>query len=170
MNSSSWRHHDIMSYQMKTFSASLSFVRGIHRWPVDDPHIRTVTRTFEVPLLSVWKNCWTNTRLTGNSRRHDGHLTSLWSWTHFSRTNPHWFLLKKGQHRNVGLWSSLCCSNVEWLTDIMFVCYKYLVQGCSGKIYFMLPFILQTHNVTRAWSSFKTTTRRRFHAIITVTS
>ena len=65
-----WRH------QMKHFPRYCPFVREIHRSLVDSPHKWTLTRTFEVSLLSVWPNCWTNTRLTGNSRRHDGHLTS----------------------------------------------------------------------------------------------
>ena len=69
----SWRH------QRKTFSTllSLKFVRGIHRSPVDVLPKRPVTWTFNVSLLSVGANCVTNTRLTGKSRRHDGHLTSL---------------------------------------------------------------------------------------------
>ena len=39
--------------------------------PMDSPHKGTVVRTFGVSLLSVWGNCWTNARLSGNSRRHD---------------------------------------------------------------------------------------------------
>ena len=39
--------------------------------PMDSPHKGTVVWTFGVSLLSVWGNCWTNARLSGNSRRHD---------------------------------------------------------------------------------------------------
>ena len=39
---------------------------------MDSPHKGTITWTFS--LLSLWTNCWTNTRLAGNSRHHDGHL------------------------------------------------------------------------------------------------
>ena len=60
-------------HQMETFSASLSLWTGKS---VDSPHKETVTRTFYVSLLSVQTKCWTNTWLTGSSRRHDGHLTS----------------------------------------------------------------------------------------------
>ena len=45
----------------------------IHRSPVDSPQKGTVARTVNVFLLSVWTNCWTNTRSTGNSRRHYRH-------------------------------------------------------------------------------------------------
>ena len=38
---------------------------------VDSPHKGLVTRAFGFPLLLVWTNGLTNTRLTGNSRRHD---------------------------------------------------------------------------------------------------
>ena len=43
---------------------------------VDSHHKGTVTRTFDISLLAIWTNCWTNVRLAGNSRRHDGQLTS----------------------------------------------------------------------------------------------
>ena len=59
----------------KHFQRYCPFVRGIHRLPVDSPHTGTVTRTFDVSVLLVWTKCWGNTRLTGNSRHHDGHLT-----------------------------------------------------------------------------------------------
>ena len=53
------------------------FVRGIHRSPVDSPHKGHVTGTFDVPFLLIRTDGWTNTRLTGNSRRHDSQFTSL---------------------------------------------------------------------------------------------
>ena len=58
-------------------SALLSLWAGNHWWPVDFPHKETVTWTLDVSFLPVWTNCWTNTRLTGNLRRHGVHLTSL---------------------------------------------------------------------------------------------
>ena len=67
-------HYDVINW--KHFLRYWPFVRGIHRWPVDSPHKGPVTtQTFDVTLLLVWTNGWTNTRLTGNSRRHDCHLT-----------------------------------------------------------------------------------------------
>ena len=67
-------HCDVIKW--KHFPRYWPFVRGIHLSPVDSPHKGPVTRTSDVPLLSVWTNGWTNSRLVGNSRRHDGNLTS----------------------------------------------------------------------------------------------
>ena len=64
-----WRH------QMETFSGLLSICAGNHQSLVDSPHKGAVTRTFDVSLLSVGTNCWTNTRLTGYSR-----YWMLWNW------------------------------------------------------------------------------------------
>ena len=67
---------------METFSALLAiyegywtFVKEIHRSPVDFPHKGPVTWTFDVTSLLVWTNGWINTRF-GNSKHHDSHLTS----------------------------------------------------------------------------------------------
>ena len=61
-----WRH------QMETCFSSLSLCKG--NPPITDgfPSQMDSKRAFDVSLLSVW----TNTRWTGDSRRHDGHLTS----------------------------------------------------------------------------------------------
>ena len=39
-------------------SASLAFVRGIHRWPVNSPHKGPVTRKCFHVMTSSWKWCW----------------------------------------------------------------------------------------------------------------
>ena len=33
---------------------------------VDSPHKGTITRTFDISLLAIWTDCWTNIRLAGN--------------------------------------------------------------------------------------------------------
>ena len=65
-------HGILKRHQMETFSRYRPFVRGIHRSPVDSSHKGTVMRTFVVYVVSLIK-LQTNTELTGNSRRHDGH-------------------------------------------------------------------------------------------------
>ena len=75
-----WRH------RMGVLSASLFGCPRNHRSPVDSPHKGTVARTFCVPLLIVWRDCGTHTRLAGNSRRHDGHLTSSQCKKHSRKT------------------------------------------------------------------------------------
>ena len=59
----------------KRFPRYCPFLWGINWSPVVSPDKRTVTQTFDVSLLLVWTNCWTNTRLNGNPRRLGGHLT-----------------------------------------------------------------------------------------------
>ena len=61
-------HYDVTKW--KHFLRYWPFMRGSigHR----SPYKGTITRTFDVSLLSIW----TNTPLTSNSRHHDGHLTS----------------------------------------------------------------------------------------------
>ena len=52
---------------METLFASLTFVKGIHRWLVDSPHkepvIQSVDDFFVVSLL-VWKSCSTTAQLS----------------------------------------------------------------------------------------------------------
>ena len=45
-------------------------VRGIHWSTVDSHYKGKIMRTFDVSLLSAWKNFLTNTRLAGNLRCH----------------------------------------------------------------------------------------------------
>ena len=60
--------NDIINYDIikwKQFPRYYPFVRGIHWPPVDFPYKGTVTQTFDVSLLLIWKtNCWTNIQLT----------------------------------------------------------------------------------------------------------
>ena len=47
-------------HQLETFSALLSLCAGNPPSIGGSPHKGAVTRTFDVSLLSVWTNCWTN--------------------------------------------------------------------------------------------------------------
>ena len=51
-----WRH------QMETFSASLAFVRGIHRSLVNSPHKGQWRGALVFSLICAWINDWVNTR------------------------------------------------------------------------------------------------------------
>ena len=61
-----WRH------QMETFSASLAFVLGIHRWlhrgirrsPVNSPHTSRWRGALMFPLIYSWTNGWVNNQQT----------------------------------------------------------------------------------------------------------
>ena len=63
---------------METFSALLSLCAGNPPVTGGFPHKGTVTRILDVSFLLFWTNCWTITRLTGNSRRNYGHVMSPW--------------------------------------------------------------------------------------------
>ena len=62
-------------------SASLAFVRGIHRWPVDSPHKGEWRAALIFTLIFAWTNGWTNNRDTGDLRRHRAHydVTEMFS-------------------------------------------------------------------------------------------
>ena len=69
-----WLQNDMI--QWKHIPCNRPFVGGIHRSVVDSSLKSTEIRTFDVPLLLLWSNCLTNAPFTGNSRRHDGHVTA----------------------------------------------------------------------------------------------
>ena len=74
-----WCH--IMTLSNGSVSRVTVPLRGIQRSPVipltkDSPHKGTASRTSDVSLLIVWTNYRIDIRLTGNSRRHLGHLAS----------------------------------------------------------------------------------------------
>ena len=62
-----WRH------QMETISASLAFVRWIHRSPVDFHHKGQWRGALMSSLICAWTNGWANNRDAGDLRRHRAH-------------------------------------------------------------------------------------------------
>ena len=62
-----WRH------QMETFSAYSSFVRIIHRLPVNSPHKGQWHGALMFSLICVWIKGWVNNREAGDLRRHRAH-------------------------------------------------------------------------------------------------
>ena len=66
-NESWWRH------QMKTFSALLAFVWGIHRSPVNSPHKDQWRGALMFSLICAWINGWVNNRETGELICHRAH-------------------------------------------------------------------------------------------------
>ena len=62
-----WRH------QMETFPRYWSFVRGIHRSPVNSPHKGQWRGDLMFSLIRAWTNGWVNNRDYGDLRRHRAH-------------------------------------------------------------------------------------------------
>ena len=76
-----WRH------QMETCSASLAFVRGIHRWLrgihwslLNSPHTDQWRGALMFTLICAWTNGWVNNQDAGDLRRHRTHydVTVMW--------------------------------------------------------------------------------------------
>ena len=75
---------------METFSALLAICAGNSSVPGEFPTQKQVTRTFDVSLICVWRNCWVNNREAGDLTRHRAHddvnvmhklrLIVFWHW------------------------------------------------------------------------------------------
>ena len=61
-------HDDVI--KGKHFPRYWSFVRGIHRWPVNSPHKGQRRGALVFSLIYAWMNGWINNRETGDLRRH----------------------------------------------------------------------------------------------------
>ena len=64
-------HEDVI--QWKHFPRYWSFVRGIHRSPVDSPHKGQWRGVLMFSLIGTWINGWINNREAGYLRRHRAH-------------------------------------------------------------------------------------------------
>ena len=60
-------------------SASLAFVRGIHRWPLDSLHKRPVTPSWP-DLFSIWEKTSVHNRLDSTSKGQQKHLQMEQKW------------------------------------------------------------------------------------------
>ena len=97
----SW-HDDVIKW--KHFPRYWSFVRGIHRSPVNSPHKDQWRGALMFCLICVWINGWVNNREAGDLRRYRAHYDvtvmtyrmssdrcmpwtqtydCLWLWLHF---------------------------------------------------------------------------------------
>ena len=64
-------HDDIIKW--KHFPRYWSFVRGIHRSPVNSPHKGQWLGALMFSLICFWINSWVNNREAGDLRRHRAH-------------------------------------------------------------------------------------------------
>ena len=74
---------------METCSASLAFVRGIHRWlrgihrsPVNFSHTAQWRGALMFSLICAWTNDWVNKQDACDLRHHRSHydVTAMWCW------------------------------------------------------------------------------------------
>ena len=87
-------------------STSLAFVRGIHRWPVNSPHKRPVTRKMFPFDDVIMKRCWATPRHSGDYK-----LVSIYECMHHfmirsceNSTPLGMFRLKAGQLLCMDVW------------------------------------------------------------------
>ena len=59
--------------KLKHFPRYWSFVRGIHRSPVDSPHKGQWRRALNFSLICAWTNDWAKNREADDLRRHRAH-------------------------------------------------------------------------------------------------
>ena len=64
-------HDDVIKW--KNFPRYWPFVRGIHRSPVNYPHIGQWRGALMFSLIWSWMNDWVNNREAGGVRRHSAH-------------------------------------------------------------------------------------------------
>ena len=62
-------HHDDV-IQWKHFPRYWSFVRGIHRSPVNSPHKGQWRGALMFSMICAWRNSWANNRDAGDLRHH----------------------------------------------------------------------------------------------------
>ena len=73
-----WRHQ---MKKKKHFPRYWSFVRGIHRLPVNSPHKGQWRGALMFSLICAWKNGWVNNRETDDLRCHyDVTVMYCWFW------------------------------------------------------------------------------------------
>ena len=68
-------HDDVIKW--KHFPRYWSFVRGIHRSPVNSPHKGQWRGALMFSLIYAWINGWINNREAGDLRRHRAHYDVL---------------------------------------------------------------------------------------------
>ena len=87
-------HDDVIKW--KHFPRYWSFVRGIHRSPVNSPHKGQWCGTLMFSLICAWTNGWVRTREAGELRCHRAHcdvIVMFWNVVYSSNRNHYTTLL-----------------------------------------------------------------------------
>ena len=71
-----WSCFQACGHDMETLTAILTRCQRNNRWPVDSPNYWEVMWSFDVSSVVTLISCWTNSRVAGNLRLHDAHVTS----------------------------------------------------------------------------------------------
>ena len=76
-----WSTHDDV-ITLKHFPCYLSFMRGIHRSPLNSTHKDQWRGALPFSLICAWINGWVNNRESGDLRRHLAHYDATVMKTH----------------------------------------------------------------------------------------
>ena len=105
----------------KRFPRYWSFVKGIHRSPVDSPHKGQWRGALIFSLIYAWTNGWANNRDAGDLRRHRAHYDVIvmnWEFPSKFKFDGKLFLLLldsrwSDRYQSFHMTQQLCC---RWLT------------------------------------------------------
>ena len=111
MGSPGW-HDDVIKW--KHFPRYWSFVRGIHRYPVNSQHKGQWRGALMFSLICAWINGWVNNREADDLRRYRAHYDVSVMW-HWRWSTYYWFLTTN-----------------HWLSNLQYVraiYVKYIVEN-----------------------------------------
>ena len=75
-------HADVIKW--KPFPRYWSFLRGIHRRPLNSPHKGQWCRALMFPLICAWTKAWVNNRDADDLRRHHAYYDNMIHWRYHS--------------------------------------------------------------------------------------
>ena len=123
----------------KLFRRYWSFVRGIHRSPVNYPHKGQWRGALMFSLIYAWINCWVNNCEAGDSRRHRAHYDVI-VMKNTDRVPPATTLLllpPKHCQRHVGIlqWT--------WNENAMYLCQEnpFKMSSAFNGLYVLDTFV-----------------------------
>ena len=123
-----WLHHDNVT-KWKHFPRNWSFVRGIHRSPVNSPHKGQWCGPFMFSLICAGINGWVNNHEAGDLRRHRAHydVTVITVWFFFSLMT---------RTRETASIYFLCCSELNMLLNKLSSCRcrESPWRSCKGNV------------------------------------
>ena len=164
-----FRRDDVINW--KHFSRCWSFVRGIHRWPVDSPHKCQWRGALKFSLICNWIKGWANNRDVGDLRRHRAHynvtvMVLVQSGHEFTLVIQNWFSGTRAVN------SKVCLSNVRKIISVYQVT---LFSVWSFQISFVINMILYTYiccivSLVNKLLSYLTTAERNKNAIYVLIS
>ena len=140
-NCISFEHDDVIKW--KHFPRYWSFVRGIHRSPVNSPHKGQWREALMVSLICAWTNGIINNRDSGDLRRHRAHYDANgMKMLH----NLHW--------AHTPWWKQYYATFRQWLSIYFFQSGNPYVQLILNKRMYVLMTLTSNHT-TWPWIQFQ---------------